>query len=66
MRTLRAGLAQVSSICWLLIGMLMGKAGDQLARGRLPFRRAVLFEQALAHGCGLACHWWRWCRSSWA
>ncbi len=48
---LRRALAQVSSIVWLLIGM-GGEIGDHLARGRLPFRRAVLFEQTARTGVG--------------
>ena len=51
MDLIRRALTQVSSICWLLINML-SEAGDQLQRGRLPFRRAVLFEQAERAGVG--------------
>ncbi len=51
MRTLRAGLAQVSSISWLLLGMVR-EMGDQLGRGRLPFRREVFFEQTQRAGVG--------------
>lgn len=48
---IRRALAQVSSIVWLLVGMA-GEVGDQLRRGRLPFRRSVLFEQTERTGVG--------------
>ena len=51
MQTLRAGLTQISSIAWLLVGMLR-EMGDQLGRGRLPFRREVFFEQTARTGVG--------------
>lgn len=51
MRILLAGLAQISSISWLLLGMLR-EMGDQLGRGRLPFRREVFFEQTQRTGVG--------------
>ena len=51
MDLIRRALTQVSSICWLLINMT-SEAGDQLRRGRLPFRRVVLFEQAERAGVG--------------
>ena len=51
MQTLCAGLAQVGSIFWLLIGMLR-EMGDQVARGRPPFRREVFFEQTSRTGVG--------------
>ncbi len=51
MGLIRRALSQVSSICWLLFSMT-SEAGDQLRRGRLPFRRAVLFEQAERAGVG--------------
>ena len=51
MRTLHAGLAQISSIFWLLLGMCQ-EMGDQFARGRLPFRKAVFFEQTARTGVG--------------
>ena len=40
----RRALVQISSILWLLFNMA-GEMGDQIARGRWPFRRAVFFEQ---------------------
>lgn len=48
---LHRALTQVSSIVFLLIGM-MSEIGDQIARGRLPFRRAVFFEQTARTGVG--------------
>ncbi len=51
MRTLHSGLAQISSIFWLFLGMVR-EMGDQLARGRLPFRREVFFEQTARTGVG--------------
>ena len=51
MRTVHAALAQISSIVWLLLGMLR-EMGDQLARGRLPFRREIFFEQTRRTGVG--------------
>lgn len=51
MQTFRAGLAQLSSIVWLLIGMVR-ETGDQLARGQSPFRREVFFEQTRRTGVG--------------
>ncbi len=46
---LRRALAQVGSIFWLLID-LARETGDNLARGRLPFRRHVFFEQTQRTG----------------
>lgn len=48
---LRRALAQISSIAWLLVN-LVAETGDQIARGHLPFRRAVLFEQTARTGVG--------------
>ena len=47
----KRGLAQLSSITWLLVGMV-SEIGDNLARGRGPFRRKVLFEQTERTGVG--------------
>lgn len=47
----RRALAQVSSIAFLLAGMV-NESRDQVARGKLPFRRAVLFEQTARTGVG--------------
>ena len=46
---LRGALKQVSSICWLLIDLGL-EMGDYVARGRLPFRRQVLFEHTARTG----------------
>ena len=51
MRALHSALAQVSSVFWLFVGMTR-EMGDQLARGRLPFRKAVFFEQTARTGVG--------------
>ena len=48
---IRRGLAQLGSIFWLLIA-LASEVGDNLARGRAPFRRKVLFEQTARTGVG--------------
>ena len=48
---IQRGLAQLSSIWWLLLD-LGSEIGDNLARGRLPFRRKVLFEQTARTGVG--------------
>ena len=48
---LRRGLAQISSITFLLINLLR-EMGDQIGRGRLPFRRSVFFEQTARSGVG--------------
>ncbi len=45
----RGALEQVGSIVWLLIDMAR-ETGDHLARGRLPFRRSVFFEQTQRTG----------------
>lgn len=50
-RRVNNALIQVSSVTRLLIGMVQ-ELGDQLARGRLPLRRAVLFEQTDRVGVG--------------
>ena len=48
---LQRGLAQLSSICWLLLD-LGREIGDNLALGRVPFRRKLLFEQTARTGVG--------------
>jgi phospholipid/cholesterol/gamma-HCH transport system permease protein len=48
---LRRMLEQVSSIVWLLFGMV-SEMGDHLARGRFPFRRRIFFEQTVRAGVG--------------
>ena len=45
----RRALAQVGSILWLLVGMA-SEMGDHLARGRLPFRGKLFFEQTARTG----------------
>ncbi len=51
MGLIQRGLAQLGSIAWLLFGM-SSEIGDNLARGRAPFRRKVLFEQTARTGVG--------------
>ena len=46
---IQRALAQISSISWLLLN-LGSEIGDNLARGRLPFRRKLLFEQTARTG----------------
>ena len=46
---IRSALKQISSITWLLVDMTL-EVGDHVARGRWPFRRAVLFEQTQRTG----------------
>jgi phospholipid/cholesterol/gamma-HCH transport system permease protein len=41
----------VGSLIWLLIDMI-SEVGDHLARGRLPFRRHIFFEQTERAGLG--------------
>ncbi len=48
---IQRGLAQLGSITWLLFG-LGSEIGDNLQRGRMPFRRKVLFEQTARTGVG--------------
>ena len=51
MDLIRRAHLQVSNICWLLINM-NSEALDQVRRGRMPFRRSVLFEQTGRTGVG--------------
>ncbi len=48
---MQRALAQLGSIFWLLLN-LGSEIGDNLARGRVPFRRKVLFEQTARTGVG--------------
>ena len=50
-RPIRGALRQIGSILWLLIDMAR-EMGDHIVRGRLPFRRSVLFEQTRRTGVG--------------
>ena len=48
---IQRGLSQLSSITWLLVDMVT-EVCDNLARGRAPFRRRLLFEQTARTGVG--------------
>jgi len=47
----RSFLQTVGSLIWMLLDMI-AEVGDHLARGRLPFRRHVFFEQTERAGLG--------------
>ena len=48
---IRSTLQQLSSVVWLLIETVQ-EMGDQVARGRFPFRLAIFFEQTDRTGVG--------------
>ena len=46
---IRRTFEQIGSIFWLLVDLTL-EVGDNLARGRLPFRREVFFQQTMRTG----------------